>query len=77
MATELLGRSIGIRDLRFSGLLRDNDNRFPEPSGEPSTAISYDSVQVAADGKVYGQINLLDDRTPDSSAKYSACESSS
>lgn len=29
----------------------------------PSTAISYDSVQIAADGKVYGQINLLDDRT--------------
>lgn len=63
VATELLGRSIGIRDLRFSGVLRDSDNRFPEPSGEPSTTISYDSVQVAADGKVYGQINLLDDRT--------------
>ncbi len=63
VATELLGRSIGIRDLRFSGVLRDTDNRFPEPSGEPSTTISYDSVQIAADGKVYGQINLMDDRT--------------
>lgn len=63
VATELLGRSIGIRDLRFSGTVRDSDKQFPEPSGDLSTSLSYDSVQIAADGKVYGQINLLDDRT--------------
>ncbi len=63
VATELLGKSIGIRDLRFSGAVRESENRFPFAQGKPSTAISYDSVQIAADGKVYGQINLLDDRT--------------
>ncbi|MFM7056586.1 MAG: hypothetical protein ACKO2P_06650 [Planctomycetota bacterium] len=63
VATELLGKSIGIRDLRFSGTVRESENRFPFAKGAPSTPISYDSVQIAADGKVYGQINLLDDRT--------------
>ncbi len=63
VATELLGTSVGIRDLRFSGTVRESDNRFPFAKGTPSTALAYDSVQIAADGKVYGQINLLDDRT--------------
>lgn len=63
VATELLRRSIGIRDQRFSGTVRDSDKQFPEPSGELATSLSYDSVQIAADGKLYGQINLLDDRT--------------
>jgi hypothetical protein len=63
VATGLLGSSIGIRDLRFSGTVRESDNRFPFATGTPSTALAYDSVQIAADGKVYGQINLLDDRT--------------
>lgn len=63
VATEIMGRSIGIRDLRFSGPVRDSETKFPEPIGTPATSVSYDSVQIAADGKVYGQINLLDDRT--------------
>lgn len=63
VATELLGKSIGIRDLRFTGVVRESENRFPFAQGKPSTAIAYDSVQITADGKVNGQINLLDDRT--------------
>jgi hypothetical protein len=64
VARELISRSVGLRDLRFSAPIRDGKEKdFPEASGVPSTAISYDSVQIAADGKVYGQINLLDERT--------------
>lgn len=63
VAIELLGKSVGVRDLRFSGPVRESENQFPFAQGVPSTAVSYDSVQIAADGKVYGQINLLDDRT--------------
>ena len=59
----LISDGIGDRDLRFSGPVRPDDEKFPYTSGSPATPISYDSVQIAADGKVYGQINLLDERT--------------
>lgn len=64
VARELISRSVGLRDLRFSRPIPDpRENEFPVASGAPSTAISYDSVQLAADGKVYGQVNLLDERS--------------
>jgi hypothetical protein len=59
----IISEGIGARDLRFSGPVRADEENFPYANGNPATPISYDSVQIAADGKVYGQINLLDERT--------------
>ena len=63
LAQRLMKSGIGARDLRFNGKLMVSDDEFPYGDGTIATSLSYDSVQVAADGKVYGQVNLLDERT--------------
>lgn len=63
LAQRLMKSGIGARDLRFSGKLMVSDDEFPYGDGTIATSLGYDSVQIAADGKVYGQVNLLDERT--------------
>lgn len=63
LAQRLMKSAIGARDLRFNGKLLVSEEQFPYGDGTIATSLSYDSVQIAADGKVYGQVNLLDERT--------------
>lgn len=63
LAQQLIRGGIGTRDLRFNGPLTALDEKFPYGEGPIATSIAHDSVQIAADGKVYGQVNLLDERT--------------
>jgi len=63
LAQRLMKSGIGARDLRFNGKLLVSDEEFPYGDGTIATSLGYDSVQIAADGKVYGQVNLLDERT--------------
>ena len=63
LAQKLMKSAIGVRDMRFNTKLLVSDEEFPYGEGNIATSLSYDSVQIAADGKVYGQVNLLDERT--------------
>jgi hypothetical protein len=63
LAQQLIRGGIGTRDLRFNGPVTAMDEKFPYGEGPIATSIAHDSVQIAADGKVYGQVNLLDERT--------------
>jgi hypothetical protein len=63
LAQQLIRGGIGTRDLRFNGPVTAEDTKFPYGEGPIATSIGHDSVQIAADGKVYGQVNLLDERT--------------
>ena len=63
LAQQLIRGGIGTRDLRFNGPVTALDEKFPYGEGPIATSIAHDSVQIAADGKVYGQVNLLDERT--------------
>jgi len=60
---KLLKSDIGTRDLRFNSKLTPEDEVFPVGTGPAATSVIYESVQIAADGRVYGQVNLLDERT--------------
>ena len=60
---KLLKSDIGTRDLRFNSKLTPEDEAFPVGTGPAATSVIYESVQIAADGRVYGQVNLHDERT--------------
>ena len=60
---KLLKSDIGTRDLRFNSKLTPEDEVFPVGTGPAATSVIYESVQIAADGRVYGQVNLHDERT--------------
>ncbi|MFM7835225.1 MAG: hypothetical protein ACKPJD_25805, partial [Planctomycetaceae bacterium] len=60
---KLMKSDIGTRDLRFNSKLTPEDEAFPAGTGPAATSIIYEPVQIAADGRVYGQVNLHDERT--------------
>lgn len=60
---KLFKSDIGTRDLRFNTTATPDDEAFPAGSGPASTSMIYDTVQLAADGRLYGQVNLHDERT--------------
>ncbi|MEY4188352.1 MAG: hypothetical protein RIT02_3386, partial [Planctomycetota bacterium] len=60
---KLFKSDIGTRDLRFNTSVTPEDEAFPVGVGQASTSLIYDTVQLSADGKVYGQVNLHDERT--------------
>lgn len=60
---KLFKSDIGTRDQRFNSSITPEDNAFPAGSGPASTSLAYETVQLSADGRVYGQVNLHDERT--------------
>ncbi len=63
LARAIIYSGIGTRDLRFNRPLLPDDLEFNLGAGEDSTSVNYHSARIAEDGRVYGQVNLLDERT--------------
>ena len=63
LARAIIFSNIGTRDLRFNRPLLPDDLEFKEGDGADSTSVNYHTARIAEDGRVYGQVNLLDERT--------------
>ena len=63
LARSIIFGNIGTRDLRFNRPASPDDFDYPVGDGPTSTSVNYHRIRIAEDGRVYGQVNLLDERT--------------
>jgi hypothetical protein len=63
IARDLIMNGLVSEDVRFSGDLAEQDNKFHVGSGPGATSVSGHRVQLQPDGSLQGEVSIMDERT--------------